>query len=210
MTSPKNDLPANVDLIDPLGEIRGRAKELWQKAGSPSDRSWESFFNDAERDLTAGKSDGVPSGRQKHFLHEASLSKEFEALIESNDDILLQCILRATKEPIQEHDALCLGRILTECSLKLPSGVSSAPLTTFDAAHYLAFVSAEYSNDFIQSSGGSIDAASHADKQSYWDEKLSTLALHDEALTNADRNSIARIKMALVQHGGVLEINIKE
>ncbi|MCB0344813.1 MAG: DUF2934 domain-containing protein [Bdellovibrionales bacterium] len=51
-------LPSNVDLIDPLGEIRARAKELWKDAGSPEGTDWTEFFEEAERQMCGGSGGG--------------------------------------------------------------------------------------------------------------------------------------------------------
>lgn len=51
----KENIPVkNVDIIDPLGEIRTTAKELWVKDGSPSEADIMLYWNKAE-ELLIGK-----------------------------------------------------------------------------------------------------------------------------------------------------------
>lgn len=45
----KENIPVeNIDIIDPLGEIRTTAKELWLKDGSPSDCDVKVYWEKAE------------------------------------------------------------------------------------------------------------------------------------------------------------------
>lgn len=51
----KENIPIeNVDILDPLGEIRTTAKELWLKDGSPGEADIMLYWNKAE-ELLIGK-----------------------------------------------------------------------------------------------------------------------------------------------------------
>ncbi len=39
----------NIDILDPLGEIRRCARELWQKDGMPSDKDVRYYWEKAEQ-----------------------------------------------------------------------------------------------------------------------------------------------------------------
>lgn len=52
----KENIPVeNVDIVDPLGEIRTTAKELWLKAGSPSEGDVRRYWEMAEELLMGAK-----------------------------------------------------------------------------------------------------------------------------------------------------------
>lgn len=52
----KENIPIeNVDIIDPLGEIRSTAKELWLKDGAPGDADIKVYWEKAEELLLCAK-----------------------------------------------------------------------------------------------------------------------------------------------------------
>ena len=52
----KDKLPIkNIDIIDPLGEIRRCAKEMWINDGKPKDGDWRYYWSQAEELLLSGR-----------------------------------------------------------------------------------------------------------------------------------------------------------
>lgn len=56
----KENLPVeNLDIVDPLGEIRGCALELWQKEGCPEDADILLYWKRAEAQMLGGDIHGT-------------------------------------------------------------------------------------------------------------------------------------------------------
>lgn len=200
-------LPANIDAVDPLGEIRTRAKELWRAAGAPGDTDWTEFYQQAETELTAGTSGGRPNPRQRKS---ASPSERHPALVnaaESRDD-LLAAIASSSSRPLDAHSSIVLGDLLTTQRVTFSSGEQRGPLTPEQAGDILAEVSGEYDENFFTLHGVSDPfAAPLLERSRYWSKRLRARAAADEAQTNADRNTLARLRTSLIADKRINDIS---
>lgn len=189
----------NIEIIDPVGEIRGRARELWRKAGSPTDRDWTHFFSQAEQDLTMGKSSGSANQpRERKQVPTAVIPPEIEKL-RSHQDPVISALATTLHNFLDEHEVVCLGFVLQNHSITLADGTNLGPWTVDAAAQIVAYFASDYDAHFLEKNGYQNASAIPFDqKVIYWQTKLQTAKAKDAPLTYADRNTISRVHDALL------------
>lgn len=202
---PKQVIP-NIDIIDPIGEIRTRAKELWAEAGKPEGTFWTNYFSKAEDDMLAQHGDpSQPQVSQKnHAPPSASdpesvsdsepVSEEITRIIETSNNRLVSVLAEALKIKLLEHECFCLSKILTTYRIMYTDNETVGPCSVREIAVVFADLASEYQAKFLEQTGVQDETAlSFEDRVSYWEQKLNTFASKDEALTYSDRNTIDRL-----------------
>ncbi len=194
-------------IIDPLGEIEARAKELWVNAGSPGDKTWRDFFSQAEADIL-GEPGAVSTARKERATaDDQSLSSDFVTLAKDKNS-LLAFLATTLKKLLNDHESLCLGYILANNCLRFPSRdiatlAEIGPVSIENIADLLAYLSGDYETDFLKKENiEDYHFISHTKRSDYWRNKLLHMLKEDQALTYTDRNTINRIIDAIVTAGG--------
>ncbi|MCB0358492.1 MAG: hypothetical protein KDD44_02620 [Bdellovibrionales bacterium] len=209
MSTRKDGLPDNVEIIDPVGEIRRRAKELYEADGSPAERTWTEYFAEAEEDFLGGSTCGATPGRQRaHQRAKKSLDPELEKLLASKDaSAHARVLASALKQPTKHHESICVGLILQTHTMSLQDGRVLSPLTASDAATVLALLAGEYDAAFCKDHGVAEGRLASLDARSgYWKTLLEAQRAADQALTNADRNTVERLRAELIADGTVVKM----
>lgn len=218
MSDSRSSKIENIDIVDPIGEIRRRAKELWRAAGEPADRTWEDFFQAAEDDLLGGRSSGdVSPTNQVHHpegvkgVHSDEIAAEVAPLVSQGDNLLLSVVASAAKSLLIEHDSICLARVLSSHLIQLRSGEIFEQLEDDLIAPILAELANEYNSEFLKKHGVSDGrTVNFQGRIAYWKERLQTLRRLDEPLSYADRNTVARLRVAIAAEPRVLEVTFRD
>ena len=208
----------NIDILDPLGEIRRRAKDRWRAAGEPGEKTWEDFFQLAEDDLLGGRSGGDSSARKREqparripSLESMEIDAEIVPLVAQQESVLLSIIASASKSLLTEHDSLCVARVLGSHLIHLRSGDVFDRLKDDLIAPVLAQLASEYNSEFLNkhgfSDGRSVNLPSRV---AYWNDRLFAFRKADAPLSYADRNTIARLRVAIASEPRVLEVTFKD
>jgi len=188
----------NIDIVDPIGEIRGRARELWRAAGSPTDRDWTHFFSLAEQELTAGKAFGEATSRGRKQAPLVTIPPEIEKL-RTHPDTVISALATTLHSFFEEHEALCLGFVLQNHSVTLADGTTLGPWTVDAAARIVANFANDYDQLFLEKNGyHDLNTIPFDQKSTYWQAKLEQAQEKDAPLTYSDRNTISRIHDALL------------
>ncbi len=208
-------------VVDPLGEIEALAKQLHgesqaapeQPAGEGFER-WEEFWVEAERRLTAGKSEGVPSDRTRSAKVD-TVPERLRDLAQQSDNLILSLLAGSLPKYLSSHESICLGYVLqTNCfEFKGGSGPVESRLGPFSipaAAELLTELSDEYDPDFLRACG--IEEASKVSgsdervwtlprekRVEYWSERLRDIQEKDEPLNYAFQNTIVRLRDKLCE-----------
>ncbi len=200
-------LPANIELIDPLGEVRARAKELWVDAGSPSDKNWEEFYTQAEQQLLAGSA----ASSSDSTLKAAKPSKTHPAIAEAgaqNNNLQLSVIAGALQRPLDAHEAAVLGDMLTTFQFKFADGSQIGPVDPEQASEILAPIAGEYDESFLMQHGTKDPFTIElGERQRYWNKFIKSRKTADEARSNADRNTLARLLTSISSDQRIREIS---
>jgi len=196
-----------LEIVDPLGEIRRHAKELYEKAGSPVEKSWKDFWPESEAALTVGpsiKRDGEKAGVSRLAAQENALQK----LAENSSDPFLLVIARHFPHGITSHQARCLAIYLSENSVWFHAeSVSRKPIPMSESASLLALACLDYSDDELKAMGvHSIKDVPQASAESFWREQLRVLEKSDRALDFQHRNTILRLHEAFSTDEEVREV----
>ncbi|MCB0322419.1 MAG: hypothetical protein KDD69_02565 [Bdellovibrionales bacterium] len=203
------ELPKNLDIVDPLGEIRSYAKELWRRDGAPSEKDWTDYWEKAEAMVVGGVSYGAPSGRQERTVPDVTSSPGLTAGINQSENPLLSVVASAITKELDEHEAMCLANILRTHTLTVQGVGSIEPASNEAVAAILSEVAREYPVELLQQHGtGSPDFRSIPveARQLYWSKKIAEWSAADVALSNADRNTVYRLLDRLRSESRVLAI----
>ncbi len=177
--------------VDPLGEIRKRATELWIENGGPSGTTWEDFFADAEEELIAGKSGNVPTQRMRSLDPKPVNQTPYCGDRAETLEQALHCVFGDT---LSQHDSYCLAQILEQYSFVLKDQREMIVPSSEQIAIILAQLSLDYPVDLLKLNCVSSPAElSLAVRVQYWSEKISEWETKDEPLTLADRNTMLRL-----------------
>ncbi len=202
----KERLRAQIDILDPLHEIRNRAKQLWSADGKPADRDWLDYFSIAEEQLLSGLSEGTPSSRTRS-KETSEIDPTIRPLVEQQENTFLSILASVVKRPLVEYEAHCLADVLMKHKVKLSRDVTLGPHSVSQVAELLADLAGEYDPSFLKEQGmkefGSIPRAARVQ---YWDRKLLESKAEDRPLTNADRNAVSRFKEHLRQDPRVADL----
>ena len=183
---------------DPLGEIRRRARELWEEAGKPANKGWPAFFDEAEEQLVGGVSSGRPSGRHRNPMRDHEVAPQVASAASQSEDGLLSIVASALKQLLTHQEALCLAYVLESHCIVLKDGKRLQPSDDHETATVLAALASEYDEGFLRQqhahSPFEIDPQARID---YWERVLLGRHREDNALTNLDRNTVNRLVTAL-------------
>lgn len=202
------------EIIDPLGEIRRRAKELWTRAGAPPDRTWENFFEQAEQDLLGDRGDEEAAQRTRRARRAPHSAPEPEPEIQQHinqqDNQLLSIVASAFPRFLDAHEAACLAYVLSTNTIRLRDGNQLANIGVEPIADVLTIMCSEYDRDFLKEQGV-MDGrtAASAARRAYWVTKLGALRHSDQPLSYADRNTISRVRVALAAESRVLQLEFR-
>ena len=168
--APSDDM---LKVVDPLGEIQRTAQRLHKEAGFPRGVDW------------GGSTPTV--------------SLEITELAAQKSDIPLAILAAALHMTLDEHEALCLGRMLHDTAIvAADGGAKYGPFPLEQVAGYLAQLAHEYDASFLQQQMASrYQEVALAKRQSYWLAKLEVQRKQDEPLTHADQNTMHRLASQL-------------
>lgn len=204
MTDFNDKLPPNVDVIDPLGEIRARAKELWQADGAPADRPWQSYFSQAEGQFCGAS--GAPGGGPfvKHGETPGTdRHPHLEQVAQREPGTLLSRVAASFTELLELHESDMLCELFLNYPVAIEgSSAQTATLSTEETAALVAEVAGEYEEMFLQTNDTSNPLLVPLEKRiAYWMSRIEQRSRSDEPLTNADRNTMARLEQQLSKNG---------
>ena len=203
----KSRYPANVDQLDPLGEIRRCAKDLWKKDGSPATGCVMSYWRKAESQMLSGLPITIDSTLASNNPEQTKPSEKATnaPTTDPNEPFLSILMREVLKTPLHYHEAVCLARILHTSTIDLDSSLAIGPLSTEEIAEVLSHV------EVLQDQGNDFERHPAAiDSIEIWQQRLAELFQADEALTNLDRTTIARLITALEQDERVLTVVPRE
>ena len=198
--------------IDPLGQIRAFAMELWEREGKSCSKSWEDFFEQAEEALLSGSGNEAFS-QNTSIRARSTISPNttppipVEQLSHLSDcDALSAIVAGAAKNFLSSHEGVCLARIFEEHKMVLADGRTIGPLTPDTIAPILANLVHVIERDdrsipFLQKLGKN-DASelSLSERAQYWHERLIDAIRRDEPLNYAQQNTIRRLIETLYAH----------
>ena len=191
----------NYPQIDPTGQIRSCAQELWVKDGKPTERSWEDYWSSAEELMMGGRS-GEGGGTQKvEKTIDVVIPGEVQKLIAQDKNPLLSILASSFKAFIQLHESLCLVNILSNHSFVLRDGSRIAESSVEDIAEILVELAREEDLEKRGSSQGSF---------AYWKETVAAYLKKDQALTYANLNTILRLLSEISSEERVLKCVYRE
>jgi hypothetical protein len=206
----KHKLPDNFDAVDPLGEIRSCARDLWNQDGAPADKDWTHYWSQAEKLTLGGKSSGAPSGRVKVAAsprQDRPLSSSLQEILENEDELLPSLLAGAFRRALNDHECLCLARILETYSFKLTGGRNLPASTPDEISAALALLAGEYDSDFLSAySSLNLLTIPVQQRTRYWAKKCQKMREEDNALSFADRNTVHRLLDELKHEPRVQEL----
>lgn len=186
-------------VVDPLGEIQRTAQRLHKEAGFPSGVDWRDYWGVAEDLLTAGLSGNEPSDRTRGSASTPTVSLELTELAAQQSDVPLAILAASLHATLDEHEAICLGRMLGDTAIvAVEGGAKHGPFTVEQIAGYLGQLAHEYDASFLQQNMASrYQDVALAKRQGYWVAKLEAQKKRDEPLTHADQNTMHRLASQL-------------
>ena len=186
-------------IMDPLGEIQRTAQQLHKESGSPSGVDWRDYWGVAEDLLTAGRSGNDASNRSRQSASGPTISLEISQLAAQRSDLPLSLIAESLHTTLDEHESLCLGRVLSDTVIvAAEDGSKHGPFSKDQIAYFLAHLAHEYDSSFLQQHGASAFADVEVSKrQGYWVQQLESQQRKDEPLTHADQNTMHRLASQL-------------
>ena len=186
-------------VVDPIGEIQRTAQRLHKEAGYPSGVDWRDYWGVAEDLLTAGLSGNEPSDRTRGAAASPTVSLEITQLAAQQADIPLAILATALHATLDEHESMCLGRMLRDTAIvAADNGAKHGPFTIEQIAGYLAQLAHEYDASFLQQNMASrYQDVAMPKRQGYWVAKLEAQSKQDEPLTHADQNTMHRLAFLL-------------
>jgi hypothetical protein len=185
----------DLDSVDPIGAIRLRARELWHAEGSPSEVDIKLLFEKARFEL--GSSSRQPKRQRKPLTtnrgNVAQVDPELARLADSSNDRLKTVIIEAIKERPNEHESICLARLLHMNALILSDQTRIEPQSIETIAALLADIAGDYPEDLLDELKVSDfrDLDSEV-KKKFWTRMISGIFEEDEALTFSTRLTIMR------------------
>lgn len=182
----------NIKIIDPVGIIRARAKVLYLEAGSPEGKDWADYFSAAEGELiNRGKQE--PS-RKKPRDNSPPVKTERMQKASASENVLLSIIGAVLHAPLTDHEAIGLGYLLTNNNIRLKDGTLIKALTPREAGEILAEVADEYESAFLEKNKVADGFSAPIEERIvYWETLIIEARDKDEALTNLDRLTMARL-----------------
>lgn len=205
---PKRIIP-NLDKIDPIGEIKTRASELWQQAGSQSAEDWTDYFDEAEKQLMRGRSAGTPTAapRSKSEHAESPIPEQLQALIINSKNPLVAFLAQTFSRFVDEHESLCLGHIFRNNRFQMKDGGTLMADSNQAIAEVLAELGREYPDEVLKQAGVQEFLQIPINKRSeYWLARINKLFDDDKPLTFADRNTISRLLDMIMHEGRVAKV----
>ncbi len=205
---PKRVIP-NLDRIDPIGEIKTRASELWQQAGSQSTEDWTDYFDEAEKQLMRGRSaeslTATPRSKSEHL--DKPIPEPLKALITKSENPLVALLARTFSRFVDEHESLCLGHIFRNNRFQMKDGGTLSADSNQAISEVLAELAQEYPDDMLIQAGVQEFSQLPIKKRSdYWLGRINKLFDDDKPLTFADRNTISRLLDMIVHEGSVAKV----
>lgn len=188
----------NIDAVDPIGAIRIRARELWRSDGSPREVDLKSLFERAESEVlgAAGRQSRgaiASAERQVRKINASVIDSELAKLAASSGPPLLRVIIEAIRERPNEHEAICLARLLHSNALVLADQSRIERQTIPAIAELLADIAGEYPEEFLkQHKAADFRTIPRQQRADFWSEKFSRLLDVDEPLTFNSRLTIMR------------------
>ncbi len=186
-------------VVDPLGEIQRTAQRLHKEAGSPGGVDWRDYWGVAEDLLTAGRSGHEASDRTRGGPAAPTVSLELTELATQHDDVPLSLLAAALRSTLDEHESMCLGRMLRDTAIiATEGGAKHGPFSLEQIAGYLAHLGHEYDGALLQQNAASrYQDVPVPKRQAYWLGKLELQKKNDEPLTHADQNTMQRLASQL-------------
>lgn len=201
-------IPVNLEAVDPLGEIRSYASELWRSDGSPADKTWKDYWQQAEETILGGKSRGEPSERTRQTSAPSArrIPDIFAEYLEKNDRPLLTLVLTTFRRTLTEHETLCLANILQTHQITTSTS-SFTPVGEAESAEIAAVIANEYDSSFLSNcQTDNLLAIPLARRSEYWLSKLKASKQKDEALSFNERNTIYRLLDELKHGSDVVDV----
>ena len=181
-------------IVDPLGEIHNRAKELWTEEGRPEGKTWRDYWSRAERELCGGISDGKPNERWR----ERAQPEDKRGLLIESDNPVVQRIAPLLPGFLNEHESYCLAHMLMEADLKFSPTDRISQQSLSEAAEIAAELTGTYGENFQAAfKVREAEKTTLVERVNYWSEVLEKAAAQDEPLSYNDRNTIERLRSLL-------------
>lgn len=195
-------------VIDPLGEIRAFAHQLWIDAGSPGGQDWRDFFEQAERGMTEGSGQITTSSKFKRSPTLQEIDRRFLMAVQSSINPVVKLMSEIYPQFLNRHEALCLIALLDANEIVLRSGKKIKRPEVSVLAEALAELCGEYNGGFLERHHAKtfVDVPSDI-RIAYWMEEIPRLKAADEPLTYNDQNTIRRLLNEIQKSSEVRDVN---
>ena len=182
--------------IDPVGEIKQRAIDLWEEAGQSSEQSWEDFFDQAQLDLTNGRGGQrvTRTADTYSYATQTVLTPEIEALRQSASSALIKALAHSFNHLLIEHECFCLQHVLDDHTVILSDGTRIHENTKEEIAETIAAIAEPFTSSIAVDEGKTLLDPKTAE---FWLEYRKIEESKDEPLSFSDRNTISRIIQAM-------------
>ena len=185
----------DLDSVDPIGVIRLRARELWRAQGSPAEVDIKLLFEKAQSEISLSS---LPPSRKRKPLttnrgNITQVDPELARLADKCNCRLKTVIIEAIKERPNEHESICLARLLHMNALILSDQTRIEPQSIETIAGLLADIAGDYPEDLLEEL--KVDDFRNIEpetKKKYWTRMISGIFEEDEALTFSTRLTIMR------------------
>ncbi len=188
--------PENLQAVDPLGEIRNYALELYNNAGSPEDKSWEDYWEAAEETILGKGRESASAEHAKKSQNQEPrrIPEALEETMNTTENSTHRVLIASLRRNLNEHECVCLDHILGNHCIVFENEEEIKPLTLEQRAEVLALLAGEYDASFFESVGNdNILTIPLKEKMEYWKKRLELIAENDEPLQSNDRNTIQRL-----------------
>lgn len=196
---PENLPIPNLKLIDPLGEIRHTAKELWVKDGRPGDKDVMEYWRLAENQMLSARTMKlVDNSIKSGAAPQEAGSKKQPAAVQSKgevEDVLSGLLRQLLDRPMKYHEAICVSHILHGATINFGPALAIGPLSVEQIAPVMAAVPVEFDEEASPSTVPDPDTLIDE-----WRARLSRLFRDDEPFTNLDRVTTARMSGLIQKH----------
>ncbi len=203
----------NLQAVDPLGDIRNYAIELWNDAGSPEEKTWEDFWHIAEETVLGKGRDQAASKTTKKNQEQPQrrIPDALQELLESTKEPLVRVLVSSLKRTLSDHECLCLDHILSNHCIVLEDSTQIEIAELSERSNLLALLAGEYDSSFIeQANSDNILAIPDEAKSKYWLDRLEEVTRKDEPLHFHDRNTIQRLLDEIASNDSVKTLRFIE
>jgi hypothetical protein len=195
------------DLVDPLGEIRNLARQLFEDAGAPAGKSWKDFYSEAEsKMLTVAEKPAHSAAYKSAGENPVSINPQLAQIIESSEDPFIKILASSFTDLLSLHEAICLSHFLFDNKIILTSGVELQTNSVAEHSSILSLLGAELDQGYLDKLKKTTAQLSTAEKMLFWKEYLTNEIQADNPLNFNQQNTIRRLRSLIEKNPLVKEV----